>query len=305
MTKNTVAQFCAIAAVVALPTLSFAGTPAKKCCAPAPEKLAESAITGDIGVNVVSAYYSRGVVNVDHSASFQPYLDLNFKAYQGDGFINKAVVGLGLWNSFSDTGSHKKPVVAGSSTTNTWYESDFLPSIALTSGKFTLTETFLIDTYPGDTAKTALGLQSKLAFDDSDLLGAFALHPAFTHVAEFEGKVGNGGPVGNTPGRAAGTNQKEGNYWELSIAPGTAVGPINVTLPMALAFGTNGFYNKNGYGYFSAGLNLAYTLPVSKSYGTWTANTGVTYYNTANGLNNATQTPQNDVVVSAGLGLAF
>jgi len=77
-------------------------------------------------VNVVSSDYSRGVVNVDHSASIQPYLNLNFKAYEGDGFINKAVVSLGLWNSYSQQGAlFNKP----GSTTKSWYESDITPSL--------------------------------------------------------------------------------------------------------------------------------------------------------------------------------
>jgi hypothetical protein len=296
MTKNTVAQFCALAAVVALPSLSFAGTPVKKaCCASAPEKISESAITGDIGLNVVSSYYRRGIIQQNHSASFQPYLDVYFKAHEGDGFINKAVLGLGLWNSFSSTGAgNRRP----GSTTNSWYESDFTPSLALTAGKFTLTETYLILTFPGDAAASAQALQSRLSFDDSDYLGALALHPAFTHVKELDGKIGT-----NTNSRGVQTQDKQGNLWELSVAPGTAVGPVSITIPLVLAFGSGGFYNQDGYGYFSGGVNLGYTLPVSKHYGTWTATAGATYYNTSKKATG--NRSDNDIVASAGLGVAF
>ena len=301
MTKNNVAQFCAIAAVVALPSLSFAGTAAKPCCAPAaaPEKINESAITGDIGLNVVSSYYSRGVLQQNHSASLQPYVDVNFKAYEGEGFINKVVFSLGLWDSFSSNGAGNRKLTP--SNTATWYESDFTPSVALTSGKFTLTESYLFFTYPGDVQPSAQGIQSKLSFDDSDCLGAFALHPAFTHVKEVDGKIGYNNLTGGN--RKLATKDKQGNYWELSVAPGAAVGPVTVTLPVVLAFGSNGFYNTDGYGYFSAGVNLGYTPPVSKHYGTWTANAGATYINTAKKAtgNNL----DNDVVASAGIGLAF
>lgn len=295
MTKKTVAQICAVAAVVALPSLSFAGTATKKSCcskaAPAPEKLNESAITGDIGINVVSSYYSRGVHQAGTStANYQPYLNLNFKAYEGDGFLNKAVVSLGLWNNFTAFGSDKR--TAGKSLNN-WYESDFVPSLALTFGKITLSESLLIYTYPGSNTQTATGLQTKVSYDDSDLLGALALHPALSHVYEIEGKIGSGG-----------NSDRRGHYWELSVAPGTAVGPVNVTLPLTVGIGQGGFYDKDGYGYFTAGLNLAYTLPVAKNYGTWSVNTGVTYINSDTGaLNSNPRT--DDVVVSAGLNIAF
>jgi hypothetical protein len=70
-----------------------------------------------------------------------------------------------------------------------------------------------------------------------------------------------------------------------------------------MAFGTQSYYLKNGYAFTSVGVNLAYTLPVSKSYGTWTANAGATYYTLDNKVvgNNANR----DVVAQGGLGVAF
>lgn len=291
MTKKSVAQICAIAAVVALPTLSWAGTTASKtkstkAPAPAPQKLQESAISGDIGINVVTSYYSRGVLQTNNAPSFQPYADFFFKAYEGDGFLNKVVINLSVWNSFAkNTGG------AGTSG-KTWFESDFTPGIALTFGKLTLTENYLIYTSPNDSFNTAEALQSKLSFDDSDLLGALALHPSLTHVKELNNKMGSSASEG-------------GNYWELAVAPGVAAGPVNLTFPIAVGFGSNDFYNKDGYGYTSAGINAAITLPVDKSYGTWTANIGGTYYNlNRSAVGNAT-TAHNDVVGTLGLAVAF
>lgn len=285
MTKNTVAQLCAIAAVVTLPTLSFAGT-ASKCCKTAPEKLAESAISGDIGVNVVTAYYFHGILQNPgtHSASVQPYLDLNLKAYEGDGILNKAVFSLGLWQSYSN------PHLVPSANNRAFYESDVTPSLALTFGKVTLTESYTFLNYPNGLAIDSQLWSSKLSFDDSDLLGALALHPSVTYSLETDAKSGNGPKTG-------------GSLWEVSVTPGTAVGPLNVTLPLTLGVGSDGFYAKNGYSYFSAGLNVAYTLPISKSYGTWTVNSGVTYYNADK---KAIGNPdENSFVGSVGLGVAF
>ncbi len=296
MTNKSVAQICAIAAVVALPTLSWAGTSAKDAqgvkAAPAPQKLQESAITGDIGVNVVTSYYSRGIIQNNHSASYQPYADIFLKTYEGDGLLNKVVLNASIWDSFSNPATWPKNYATATKaapTTKSWYESDFTPGIALTFGKVTLTETYLFYFSPNDQFDTFEGLNSKLAYDDSDLLGAFALHPSVTYLKEL---VGNGG-----------TNSRKGGYWEAAVAPGFSAGPVAVTVPITAGFGTSKFYDKDGYGYLSAGLNLAYTLPVSKSYGTWTANVGGTYYNINRSA--AGGTMSNDVVGSAGIAVAF
>ncbi len=303
MTNKSVAQICAIAAVVVMPSLSWAGTTSKNVSAPkaAPEKLNESAITGDIGLNVVTAYYSRGIIQSNHAPSLQPYADIFVKAYEGDGFLNKAVFGLGVWESFTD-GSTKATNSKGFPSagakywqTNgvggkaSWYESDFVPSLALTFGKVTITESYLYYSSPSNQFIDFQGLNSKLSFDDSDLLGAFALHPSVTMLHEVDGKAGNG--------------SRHGNYWEGAVAPSYTAGPVTITAPLTVGFGSSKFYAKDGYGYFSAGLNLAYALPVSKTYGTWTANIGGTAYTLDNKVVGGDAA--SDVVGQVGLGVTF
>ena len=121
---------------------------------------------------------------------------------------------------------------------------------------------------------------------------------------ELEGKIGSTATTPNfpAPGTGSAVNNR-GSYWELAVAPSVPVGPVTLSLPTTLAFGSAKFYNRNGLGYFSSGLNAAYELPVSKQYGKWTVNTGVTYYHTpTRATGNVTS---DDVVVSAGLGVAF
>ena len=295
MTNKSLAQLCAIAAIVSVPTLSWAGTPAKdkKAAAPsAPEKLSESVISGDIGVNVVTAYYYHGSLQQNHSPSFQPYLNLNFKAYEGDGVLNKAVFTLGLWNSLTNPGTGPVTGPGAWKAPHSWVESDIAPSLALTFGKITITESYLFMTFPnGSMAQTSESLISKLSFDDSDALGSFALHPSITHQHETSGKSALLG------------NNKTGNYWEAAVAPSVSTGPVTLTVPLTLGYGSSGYYIKDGYGYFSAGLNVGYALPMPKNMGTWTATTGVTYYN----LNKSAVggNMDNDFVGSIGLGVAF
>jgi len=287
MTNKSVAQICAFAAVVALPTLSWAGTASKP--APAPQKLSESVISGDIGVSVVTAYYYRGVMTANHSYSVQPSANLNIKAIQGDDF--SATVNLGIWSS------HSKPGAAqGAKNPQNWTEFDFTPGVTLTFGKISISESLHFYDYPnGLTSESFEGLNSKISFDDSDLLGALALHPSLTHMKELSGKAA----------LAVKTNGAEtgGNYWEAAVAPSASVGPVTVTVPLTVGFGSGKFYDKDGYAYFAAGLNLGYALPMPSNYGKWVATAGATYYNTDKG---ATRTsPENDLVGSLGLGVAF
>jgi len=293
MTKKSVAQICAIAAVVALPSISWAGTKSKPAPIPAPEKLKESAIFGDIGLNVVTAYYYHGSIQQNHSASFQPYADINFKAFEGDGFLNKATLNIGVWNSLTNPATNK-----AWNNPKSWVESDFSPGVSLTFGKVTLTETYQFMFFPnGSMINTSESIVSKLAFDDSDLLGAFALHPSVTHQHEIAGKAAT---EGNATTNIRG---KRGNYWEAAVAPSFTSGAVTVTLPVTAGFGSSKYYVKDGYGYLSAGVNLGYALPMPKQYGVWTANLGGTYYN----LNKSVVggNADNDIVGNVGLGVAF
>jgi len=300
MTKKSVTQICTVAAVLALPTLSWAGSEAisKKAPAPAPapEKVLESAITGDIGLNVVTSYYYHGAIQQNHSASFQPYADINFKAFEGDGFLNKATVNFGIWNSLTNPKTSTSPSGNGNwKNPKAWVESDFTPGVSLTFGKVTLTESYQFMFFPNNsTTETSESIVSKLAFDDSDLLGALALHPTLTHQHEVSGKAALVG-VAN--------HGRHGNYWEAAVAPSVAAGPVTVTAPITLAFGSSKYYLKDGYAYLSAGVNLGYALPISKQFGVWTANLGGTYYN----LNKSAVggNADNDVVGNVGLGVAF
>jgi len=296
MINKSLAQICAVAAVVALPTLSWAGTatPSKSKPVPAPEKLQESAITGDIGLSVVTAYYYHGSIQQNHSASFQPYADIIFKAFEGDGFLNKATINIGIWNSLTNPATSPSGNKAWNSP-KSWVESDFTPGVSLTFGKVTLTESYQFMLFPnGSMAETSESLVSKLAFDDSDLLGAFALHPSITHQHEISGKAA----LVDVPNQG-----RHGNYWEAAVAPSIAAGPVTVTLPVTLGFGSSKYYLKDGYAYVSGGVNLGYAIPMPKHYGVWTATIGGTYYN----LNKSAVggNADNDVVGNLGLGIAF
>jgi hypothetical protein len=290
MIKTTTAQRSAlIAAMLAIPAVGFAGTgaPAKesKCVV---EKVKESCISGDIGIDVYSQYVFHGLVLENQGAILQPYANFYFKVYEGDGFLNQVDVVLGIWNSFHSN----HPSI---STTRSWYEFDFLAGLNFNFGKnFSFAPTYVAYTSPGDYFNTAHVLQLRLAYDDTDLLGAFALHPYVMAEIELEGKAGNG--------------PDEGEYYEIGIAPGTALGPVSVTFPIKAGFGANDYYTDDGYGFFSAGVALGYQLPMPECLGTWTASAGATFYHFGDPGDDATAIKNDEDhawVFNGGLKVAF
>jgi len=324
MTNKSFAKFTALAATtVALPALSWAATDSKVVTSPKDgktpiEQTQESCITGDLGVNVVSQYVTRGVILENQGGITQPYADLYFRLYKGADadVLNKVVLNVGVWDSFhsrhTDAGSVSG--TPGVSSPPSWYESDFTVGISTTVLKnLTITPSYFTFLSPNDGFSTFQGLNLKVAYDDTDLLKAFALHPYFQILWELDNK--------------AGTGPSQGVYYEIGVAPGATVPglkDLSFTVPLTVGLGSHNFYGEtdakgnvfqDNFGYFSAGLDASYALSfIPKCFGTWTANASVTYYYLGNDLADA-NTPgrggdvrgnhHNEWVYSGGVALAF
>jgi hypothetical protein len=300
MTHSYLKSTLALATLIALPTLSWAGTTTKAPAAATPvEKINSSAITGDIGLSVYTTMYSRGSILFKENPTILPYIDLFGTVYEGDGFLNKAVLSLNITEYYG----HKK--IPGNLTNNShWYENDIIPALALTFGKVTITEGYHNYTTPNG-GGTFEGLNSSIGFDDGDLLGAFALHPSFTYMQR---------------------NNSHGQYYEVAVGPGFSAGDVSVSFPAAIGFGEDGFYGtaldpvtgkpttKDGFAYFSLGTSVSYALPMPKTYGVWKLTAGVTYYHKdinvtehASAVNVSKTAPvkNDDVSASAGIVINF
>jgi hypothetical protein len=299
MTKHSIAALCALSlAAFGFASTSFAvdnvaaddGKDVKET-KDVKEQVKESCITGDLGVTFVSAYISRGLVLENQGVIAQPYLDLYFKLYEGTGFINKVVLNLGLWSSI-----HSHPQPDGSTdTTRNWYEFDYTPGFAITFAKnFTFTASYFEFDSPASSFDTARSLNFNLAYDDTDLLGKFALHPHVTYLRELDAP----GAAGLAP---------NGNYYEIGLAPGFSVGPVSVTIPLTVGLGSEHFYASDTFGYFAGGVQLS--VPISfipECYGKWTFSGGYTYYQLGTDVADATATGHKSQNVFQGaIGLTF
>lgn len=312
MTKHSIAKFCVLTASILgfAGTQAFAGTEVTDSKGKnVVEKAKESCISGDIGVDVVSQYISRGLIFENQGAIIQPYADLYFKLYEGEGLLTKVQANLGIWNSFhsrhTDAGeaSGHGTGRADAASTRSWYEFDFTPGVSFEFAKtLTITPSWYTFLSPNDGFSTFGGLNVNVALDDSKWLGDFALHPHFTVLFELENKAGNG--------------SDEGVYYEVGIAPGHDFGPVAIAVPITAGFGSNDFYaNDAGFGFFSAGLTATAPLKfIPECLGKWNVRAGATYYYLgSNSLRDFNTQPANDVrdsknsewVFSGGLVVAF
>ena len=216
------------------------------------EEVKKSCITGSLGVTLTNEYIFNGQVLDKDTLIAQPYLTLYFKLYEGEGFLNNVTFKLPLWASIHDI---NKPITltGAPSPTKDWYEFDIDPGLSFTLAKnWTVTISDYILTSPGDYFATSHNLVLGLSYDDSALLGAFALHPHFTFWQELSNHSGLAGFTGT---------KHLGQYYELGIAPsytlekGSAY-PVTLTMPVTLGLGTNGYYGQ-GFGYFSIGGMVA------------------------------------------------
>ena len=305
----------ALGGLIALPATTQAGTETKKD-KNVIQETKTSVITGDLGVNFTSEYLSRGIVYENQGVIAQPYTDIYFGLYKGDGVINNISLQLGLWSSLQ---SHIVPNTPYSGVRN-GYEFDYTAAVAVTFLKnWTSTFSYIEADYPSVSASQPnRNLQLGLAFNDSDYLGVFALHPHVNVLFEL---------TTNTMG-AAGLKQA-GWYYELGLAPTytfikDSKYPVTATLPITVGLGDqSGFYgvpagmmssSKNTvYGYFTTGVNVSVPLAfIPSSFGAWTTNAGFNYYNlgsttamASQTMNGATNGDRNQFVFSGGVGLTF
>jgi hypothetical protein len=292
MTQRSIATLSAIM-LAALSSAAFAGSTTSsvgKSKIQVTPEIAKSCISGDLGFNVVSEYLSRGIPQENQGVVVQPYSDIYFRLYEGDGFLNKVQLNLGVWSSLHSENTF------GTGTTRSWYEFDWTVGVSFTFLKdWTFTPTFVSNVSPNDAFQDYYGVNLNLSYDDTQLLGNWALHPFVNVEFELENKAGNGAD--------------QGVFYQFGVEPRWALGPVTASVPLTVAFGSNDFYTSNGFGYFSGGIKLAYPLAfVPECYGAWTLTSSALYYrlDQANDISRAiTDSDEDRFVFGGGLVIAF
>jgi hypothetical protein len=243
----------------------------------------------------VTAFIAFGILQENQGVIAEPYFDLYHTIFQSEGSVSKVTLGLQLWSSVHS----EKTLAQPGNAVPDWYEFDYYVPLAITIAKnTTVTISYLEYNFPNGAFDAARGVQVNVAYDDGDVLGAFALHPHILALYNFEGIFG--------------IAKSHAWYGEFGIAPGFVLAkkgtyPLTFSFPLLVGIGDAHFYPGDAYGYFSATGNVSVPLAfLPKSFGAWTANAGFTYYN----LGNATaeinaNRDHNAYVGQIGVGLTF
>ena len=231
----------------------------------------------------------RGMIVHDKGLTFQPLLLGLVNVYKGDSFISDVTLVPGIWNDFSSS-----PVSVhapfGSEPKTSWVEIDPIAGISISFAKhFRLDVTYTAFNMQILDIGTSQHLDTKLSFDDSPYLKAFALHPYFEYWQEIDGKA----TAADVPQAVFGPSESSGShpapgssyYFEVGAAPSYTFKNIGLKLeaPLRVLLPNERFYGEYYTSASTVGLyelGLKGTIPMNfmpQGYGHWSFHAGFRY----------------------------
>ncbi len=236
-------------------------------------------VSFNLGFDVTTQYFYRGIFQEDGGLIIQPYADATFALYSGDGFIKSVDWYLGIWNSVhsKETGSDEA-----------WYEADIFTGFSIgLPANFSLDVSYILLDTPSRAAgakEFAEEIDLSIAYDDScwwegvNIPGFSGLQPYFLVAFEVAG--------------ASDTfNNSSDTYFEFGIAPEFTLiqserYPVTLAIPLTIGLGDNYYEvdrtgngisdDDDAFGYVDVGFD--FSMPLSfmpAAYGSWTLTTGV------------------------------
>jgi hypothetical protein len=256
-----------------------------------------SRFSGSAGVDFTNAYIFRGIVQEDQGFIAQPWAELDYNLYESEtGFLRGVTVGGGVWSSF-----HSEETLAQSSPTYL-YEVDWYPVVYLTfPAGLSLTTYYYFYDSPNDAFKTVQELNLKLGWDDSEVLGRFAVAPYInfaieTHRTSFGPDEGVGMQIGLSPTLYT---FEHDTY------------PVTFTFPIEAGFSIDDYYedetgSENFFGYLTWGLKVSMPLAfVPKELGEWSVSLAGKGYYFSSDLAEVNDGDDLQGVVVGSIGIAF
>ncbi|MFQ5803918.1 MAG: hypothetical protein ACE5JQ_13565 [Candidatus Methylomirabilales bacterium] len=217
------------------------------------------------GVDFPTAYFFRGILQEDGGFIAQPYVDATLTLYEGEKGLNSVGATLGIWNSFhagasGGSGPNSDPKI--------WYEADLYGGFTFgLFDKFETGVTYTAYTSPNGAFSTVQEVSFSFSFDDSDLLGPFALSPSALLAVEVKGQADGG--------------SNKGVYLQLGVEPGLTLiesekYPVSLSFPLTLGLSLSDYYqdpvtgDDSTFGYFDLGVALSMPLGfIPADYGSW------------------------------------
>jgi hypothetical protein len=256
----------------------------------------------DLGI---SSHYltPRGMDVSRQGVVFQPMVLAFFDLYKSDDFINDVSLVGGFWNCF---GTSKLPSSDSNGTKKTgWYETDPIAGVSFGFAKhFKLSVTYTDFSMQIYNIGFSQQLETKLSFDDSDYLKAFALHPYVLFWDELSGKA-----VSSTD-----KNPESAYYFDAGVAPSYTFDKfynLKLEAPCRVLMAPPQFY---GSGAGATPFVSLYELGVKASapltfmpagYGHWSAAVGYKHMGFTNPNLRATQREAGSNVVYADISTFF
>ena len=227
----------------------------------------------------------RGLIVVNQGLTLQPLVLGFVNVYKSDSFLNDVTFVPGVWADTATVPNGPRPGFAYNEklnpATGTYsipdkgYLNELDPIFGLQTTfakNFTLSWTYTAFISERGEYPTSQHLETKLVYNDSDYLKAFALHPTVIYWQELENKATVRPVVGHGPSE----------YFDLGIAPSYTFdnlaklkleAPIRTLIPL-----DNRFYGRSGIGLYELGLKG--TVPMTfmpAGYGNWSFHLGFKY----------------------------
>lgn len=272
--RSALAGLALAALLAAAPSSLSAGTPSTKAVieTKAPEPWLHALLQLDLSDHYITP---RGLNVENEGLIFQPLFLVFANLYSDpNAFLSDISLTAGVWSSFHTHESGKDP--------GHWNEWD--PILGL-SFKFAenwkLDTTFtcfdsMVDSYP-----TSTHFEAKLFYDDSKLLGNFALHPWVAFWQELDEKA----TVTFNP-----ETSEQSFYFTIGVDPSFKVGSVKFEFPTYINLVGEDFYQQfdgsgggSGLAVFCTEVKASVPLTfVPKDLGSWTLYAGVKYYHLDN-----------------------
>ncbi len=190
-------KLMALSALFATAALSGSGVcragqaAAEPSATPEAEEEKTGPFSGEVGMALTNAYILNGLVQDKDTFIAQPYLTLNFRLYEGEGFLNDASFTLPLWASIHDINIPRAQNGTRVSRLGTSSISvRVLASPSPRTGASRSATTFTPHREITSTPRIISVWRSNMMIQT--LLGAFALHPHFYFQQELTKPRGTG-----------------------------------------------------------------------------------------------------------------
>jgi hypothetical protein len=226
----------------------------------------------------------RGMIVQDKGLTYQQ-LALGFvNIYKDDtsSFINGVTLTPGVWADFASRGVGTTSGGYLAKPRTDFVEVDPIAGVSFNFWKrFTWSETYTAFCMQIENIGTSQHLDSKLAFNDTDFLKAFALHPYFEYWQELYAKSTDADLPWKISGK--GTGPGSSYYFEIGVAPSYTISSINLKLeaPCRVLLPDSRFYGdyyapSSTVGLYELGVKGTYPLShFPKGFGNWSLHAGV------------------------------